>query len=182
MLDDLQRPLVAGDQDVGNDLSPRSCTLKRGRSWLDQVGFEQQRLGLGRGRDDLYGGRCRDHPRDSGLMPGQLMHRTTNASAFLALPTQKHALRGVEHPIDAGRWCATHRVRDRGPADRAVLCQPPARLRRSPPAPPLHRRPRPQCCRRGRAPAAVRSREVVVAGVALAAAGAMQIRPLVMDF
>ncbi len=38
-----------------NDLSSRSTTLKRGSQPLDQVGFEQQGVGLGPGGDELHG-------------------------------------------------------------------------------------------------------------------------------
>ena len=53
MLQDLRRPVVAGYQDIGERLVVAQLHVEARPQLLDQIGFQQQRLGLGRGRDDL---------------------------------------------------------------------------------------------------------------------------------
>ena len=53
MLEDLRRPMIAGDQDVGKRLVVAQQNVEARPQPLDQVGLEQQRLGLGLGRDEF---------------------------------------------------------------------------------------------------------------------------------
>ena len=63
MLQDLRRPVVAGDQDIGKRLVVAQQHVEARPQLLDQIGFEQQRLGLGGGGDDLDRDRRGDHAR-----------------------------------------------------------------------------------------------------------------------
>ena len=120
MLEDLRRPVVAGDQDVGKRLVVAQLHVEARPQLLDQIGFEQQRLGLGRGRDDLdrHGGR--DHAQDARRQrrDGTGIGGEPLADVF-RLADVEHVVRGIEHAVDAGRGRRQpHRVFDRGMADR----------------------------------------------------------------
>ena len=120
MLEDLRRPMIAGDQDIGKRFVVAQLHVEARPQLLDQIGFEQQRLGLGRGRDDLdrHGGR--DHPQDA-----RRLHRVDPRigrqplADVLGLADIEHVVGRIEHAIDAGRGRGEpHRVFDRGMADR----------------------------------------------------------------
>ena len=120
MLEDLRRPVVAGDQNIGKRLVVAQLHVEARPQLLDQIGFEQQRFGFGRGRDDLdrHGGR--DHAQDAGRLRrvdarigGQPL-----ADVF-RLADIEHVVGRVQHAVDAGRGRGEpHRVFDRGVADR----------------------------------------------------------------
>ena len=104
MLEDLRRPVVAGDQNIGKRLVVAQLHVEARPQLLDQIGLEQQRLGLGRGRDDLdrHGGR--DHAQDArrlrrvdARIGGQPL------ADVLGLADIEHVVGRVEHAIDAGR-------------------------------------------------------------------------------
>ena len=120
MLEDLRRPVVAGDQDIGKRLVVAQLHVEARPQLLDQIGFEQQRLGFGRGRDDLHRHGGRDHAQDArrlrrvdARIGGQPL------ADVLGLADIEHVVGGVEHAIDAGRGRREpHRLFDRGVADR----------------------------------------------------------------
>ena len=120
MLEDLRRPVVAGDQDVGKRLVVAQLHVEARPQLLDQIGFEQQRLGLGRGRDDLDRDGRRDHAQDARRLRrvdprigGQPL------ADVLGLADIEHVAGRIEHAVDAGRGGRkAHRVLDRGMADR----------------------------------------------------------------
>ena len=120
MLEDLRRPVVAGDQDIGKRFVVAQLHVEARPQLLDQIGFEQQRLGLGRGRDDLDRHGCGDHAQDA------RRQRRVDAGVgrkpladVLRLADVEHVAGGVEHAVDAGRGRRQpHRVFDRGMADR----------------------------------------------------------------
>ena len=120
MLEDLRRPMVAGDQDIGKRFVVAQLHVEARPQLLDQIGFEQQRLGLGRGRDDLdRNGSC-NHAQDA------RRQRRVDAriggkplADVLRLADIEHVIAGVEHAVDAGRGRRQpHRIFDRGMADR----------------------------------------------------------------
>ncbi len=88
MLEDLRRPMVAGDQDIGKRLVVAQQHVEARPQLLDEVGFQQQRFGLGRGRDELDRHGRGDHAQDA------RRQRRVDARVgrrrlltFLALPT-----------------------------------------------------------------------------------------------
>ncbi len=120
MLEDLRRPVVAGDQDIGKRFVVAQLHVEARAQLLDQVGLEQQRLGFGRGRDDLdrHGGR--DHAQDARRLrrvdPGIGGQPLADV---LGLADIEHVVGRIEHAVDAGRGRREpHRVFDRGMADR----------------------------------------------------------------
>ena len=56
---------VARDEDVGERLVVAHQHVEARAEALDEVGFEQQRLGLGADRDELHRRGRRDHARDA---------------------------------------------------------------------------------------------------------------------
>jgi hypothetical protein len=65
MLEDLRRPMIAGNQDIGERFVVAQLNIEARTKLFDEIGFEQQRFGLGRGRDDLDIHRRGDHARDA---------------------------------------------------------------------------------------------------------------------
>ena len=120
MFEDLRRPVVAGDQDIGKRLVVAQLHVEARPQLLDQIGLEQQRLGLGRGRDDLDRDGGRDHAQDP------RRQRRVDAGIggepladVLRLADVKHVVAGVEHAVDTGRGRRqAHGIFDRGMADR----------------------------------------------------------------
>jgi hypothetical protein len=103
MLDELRRLVVGGEQDVGQGLVVPHQHVVAGLELLDQVGFEEKRLGLrGRG-DEFHGGGLADHPGDAvgmGLPPGIGADPRLQA---LGLAHVENVPPAVEHPVDPGR-------------------------------------------------------------------------------
>ncbi|MEY9407157.1 hypothetical protein ABH989_001623 [Bradyrhizobium ottawaense] len=113
MFQDLRRPMVTGDQDVGKRFVVAQLHVEARPQLLDEVGFQQQRLGLGVGRDDLHGDRGRDHAQDAGRL-WRILARIVGEALFdvLGLADIEHVGIRIEHAIDAGRG--------RGEPDRAL--------------------------------------------------------------
>ena len=57
--------VIPGDQDIGKRLVVAQHDVEAGFELLDQIGLEQQRLGLGIGGDELHVDGERDHRRDA---------------------------------------------------------------------------------------------------------------------
>jgi hypothetical protein len=120
MLEDLRRPVIAADQDIGERLVVAELDVEARAELLDQIGFEQQRLGFGRGRDDLdIHGRC-DHAQDArgqGRIDAGIGRQPL--ADILGLADVKHVASRIEHAVDAGRGRGqADRVLDRGMSDR----------------------------------------------------------------
>ena len=96
--------MVAGDQDVGKRFVVAQLHVEARPQLLDEVGFQQQRLGLGRGRDELHGHRGRDHAQDA-RRQRRTLTRVVGQALFdvLGLADIEHVGIGAEHAIDAGR-------------------------------------------------------------------------------
>ena len=71
VLEDLRRPVIAGDQDVGERLVVAQQHVEARAQPLDEVGFEQQRLGFGPGRDEFERGGGGDHALDPRVVAGR---------------------------------------------------------------------------------------------------------------
>ena len=120
MFQDLRRPVVAGDQDIGEGLVVAKLYVEARPQLLDQVGLEQQRFGLGRGRDDLDIGGRRNHAQDARRQGG--VDARVGREPFadvLGLADIEHVVGSVQHAVDAGRGRRElDRVFDRAVSDR----------------------------------------------------------------
>ncbi len=119
MLQYLRRPVIAGDQYIGERFVVAQLHVEARPQLLDQIGLEQQRLGLGGGRDDLH--RCggRDHAGDAHHLAGRPRIGGEPLADILGLADIEHVMGRVQHAVDAGRGGRmAHRMLDRGAADR----------------------------------------------------------------
>ncbi len=103
MLEDRRCPVVAGDHDIGKRLVVAQKHVEARPQALDQVGFEQQRLGLRPRRDEFHMGGFAHHLGEAvGMDPAlRIIADTLLEAARLA--DVKHVLRIVEHAVDARR-------------------------------------------------------------------------------
>ncbi len=94
--------MIAGEKNIGKRFVVAHQHIEARLHLLDVIGLEQQRLGLGRGRDeDHRGGQC-DHPRDAVRMAGRAhIARDALAHAFRLADIENLAV-GADHAIDAG--------------------------------------------------------------------------------
>ena len=133
MLEDLRRPVIRRDEDVGKRLVVAQQHVEARPQPLDQVGLEQQRLGLGRGRDEFDRRGRRDHARDARVVAGRPR-------------IGEDALLDVLRLADVEHVAAAHRSCDRRRAPRARAWRSAGsrrgrrRANRPPPALSAHRR------------------------------------------
>ena len=116
MLEDLRRPVIARYQDIGKRLVVAQLHVEARPQLLDQVGLEQQRLGFGRGGDDLDRDGGRDHAQDARRLRrvDPRIGRQPLADV-LGLADIEHVAGRIQHAIDAGRSRGEpYRVFDRG--------------------------------------------------------------------
>ena len=103
MFEDLRRPVVAGDHDVGKRFIVAQQHVKARPQPLDEVCFKQQRLSFSRRGDKLHRRRQRHHPLDAGVVPGRPRVRCEALLDAFGFADIEHLARGIEHAIDAGR-------------------------------------------------------------------------------
>ncbi len=102
MLEDRRGAVVAGDQDIGKRLVVAQQHVKARPQALDQIGFQQQRLGLGARRDELHVRRLAHHLGDAvGMHAAQRIVADALLQAA-GLADVEHVARLVEHAVDAG--------------------------------------------------------------------------------
>ena len=100
---DLRKGVILGDEDVGETFVVAQKHVVLGLELLDQVLFEQQRLGLGPGGEEHHRGGVPDHPVDPSRMPprpGIVRHPRLQVPR---LADVEHPRLRIEHPVDAGR-------------------------------------------------------------------------------
>ena len=102
VLDDLRGGTVLRDQDVGEGLVVPHQHVEAGLELLDQVGFEEQRLGFGRGGDEFHRRRLRDHPGDAVRMRLTPRVGAHPGLQVLGLADVEDVAAVIEHPVDAG--------------------------------------------------------------------------------
>ena len=103
MLEDLRRLVLARDQDVGEGLVVPEQHVVAGPEALDEVGFQQQRLGLRAHRHELHRGGGRDHAGDAvGVVAGTRVARHAGLQTARLADIDDGAA-GVDHAIDPGR-------------------------------------------------------------------------------
>ncbi len=103
MLHDHRRRLAGRDQDVGERLVVAHQHVEARTQPLDQVRFEQQRLGLGGGRDELDLRGRGDHAHDARGVPGHARIRDDALADALRLADVEHLAFRIDHAVDAGR-------------------------------------------------------------------------------
>ena len=103
VLEDLRRPMVRGDDDVGKRLVVAQQHVEARAQPLDQIGFEQQRLGLGRGGDEFHRRGRGNHPFDARVVTGRPRVGRDPLLDILCLADVEHLAGRIEHAIDAGR-------------------------------------------------------------------------------
>ena len=103
VLEDLRRPVVGGDQDVGERLVVAQQHVEARAQPLDQIGFEQQRLGLGLGGDEFERGGGRDHALDARVVAGRPRIGGDALPDVLGLADIEHVAVRIDHAVDAGR-------------------------------------------------------------------------------
>jgi len=103
VLEDLRRPVVGGDQNVGKRLVVAQQHVEARTQSLDQVGFKQQRLGLGGGRDEFQ--RCgrRHHALDARVVAGGPTVGQNPFADVLGFADVEHVPIAIDHAVDAGR-------------------------------------------------------------------------------
>ena len=117
MLEDLRRPVVGRDQDERKRLVVAQQHVEARPKPLDQVGFEQERFGLGLGGDEFHRHRARDHAHDTAVVPGRPRIGGDPFLDVFRLADIEHVALRVDHAIDAGRWRRVlDGARDRGAA------------------------------------------------------------------
>ena len=135
MLQDLRRLVIAPDENEGERLVVAHQHVEARPEALDQIGFEQQRLGLGADRDELHRRRRQDHARDAIRMAANTSIVRDAGLQIARLADVDHRAVGIDHAIHArcrgevsqiaGNHVrtGTHRCRDRcaGRGNRCVL-------------------------------------------------------------
>ena len=103
MLEDAGRRMVAGQHDVGERLVVPHQNVEARAQPLDKIGFEQQRLDLGAGDDELHRRRLAHHPADAvgvEAAVGVVGHALLQAAR---LADVEHVAGGIHHAVDARR-------------------------------------------------------------------------------
>jgi hypothetical protein len=103
VLHDLRRRMILGDEDVGERLVIPHQDVEARAQPLDQIGLEQQSLGLGRGGDEFEPGSRRDHALDAGVVASRPRIGDDALADVLRLADVEHLAGAIEHAIDAGR-------------------------------------------------------------------------------
>ena len=102
VLDESRRRMGGADQDIGKALVVAQHHVVARLQLLDEIGLEQQRLGLRLGGDEHHRAGLGDHPRDAGRLA---LGRHIGGDALLdraRLADIEHLALGADHPVDAG--------------------------------------------------------------------------------
>jgi len=94
--------MVGAQQDKGKALVIAQQHVERRTEPLDQLRFQQQRLGLGIGGDDLHAAGLADHPLQPPGQPGDvgvIRHPRLQAAGLADI---EHLAARIEHAVDAG--------------------------------------------------------------------------------
>ena len=129
MLDQPRRRMIGADQDIGEALVVAQRDVVAGLQLLDEIGLEQQRLGVRLGGDEHHRVGLRDHARDAARLA---LGRHIGGDALLdraRLADIEHLALGPDHAIDAGpeRRMAPEGADRLGAARERAQAQPAAR-------------------------------------------------------
>ena len=114
MLLDAWEGMILAQQDERKALIVAQQHIVGRPETLDQLRLEQQRLGLGIGRDDRHRSRLRDHALQPSRQPRHLRVVGDTVAQRARLADVQHFSARILHPVDAG----THRQRGEHVADR----------------------------------------------------------------
>ena len=103
VLEDLRCGMPARDQDVGEGLVVPEQNIVARTKALDQVGLEQQGLGLGAHRHELHGGGGGDHAGDAVGVVGGARVVGYPGLKVARLADVDDGARRIDHAVDAGR-------------------------------------------------------------------------------
>ena len=102
MLDQPRRGMAGADEDIGEALVVAQRHVVAGLQLLDEIGLEQQRLGVRFGGDEHHRAGLRDHARDAARLA---LGRHIGGDALLdraRLADIEHLALGPDHAVDAG--------------------------------------------------------------------------------
>jgi hypothetical protein len=114
MLLDARKGMILAQQDEGEAFVVAQQHVVGRAEALDQLRFEQQRLGLGVGGDDGHRAGLRDHPLQPLRQPRDLRVVGDPVLQRPRLADVEHVAARILHPVDAG----AHRKRLQHIADR----------------------------------------------------------------
>ena len=95
--------VIGGNQDVGKRFVVAQQHIEARPQPLDQVGFEQQRFGLGPGGDEFDIRGRGDHAHDARVVAGRPRIGDDALFDVLGLADIEHVALRIDHAIDAGR-------------------------------------------------------------------------------
>ena len=101
MLDEPGRRMSGANEDIGEALVVAQRHVVARLQLLDEIGLEQQRLGVQFGGDEHHRARLRDHARDAGRLA---LRRDVGGDALLdraRLADIEHLALGADHAVDA---------------------------------------------------------------------------------
>ena len=101
MFDDLRRPVIGRDQDIGEGLIVAQQHIEAWPQPLDQVGFKQQRLGLGAGNDEFERAGRPDHAFDAGVEAGRTRIGANAVTDVFRLADIEHVAARIDHAVHA---------------------------------------------------------------------------------
>ena len=102
VLEHPRKSVVAGDQNHRKRLVVAQEDIVAGRVSLDQIGFQQERFGLGVGGEELHRSRACHHAANSIGKPGQSGVAHHPFFQVLRLAHVEDVAAGVDHAIDTG--------------------------------------------------------------------------------
>ena len=103
MFQDLRGGMFLANDNIGKRLVIAHQHVEARAQALDQVCLEQQRLGLGAGRDEFHRRGQRDHAADALVVPGRPRIGRDALFDVVGLADIEHVAGCIEHSIDAGR-------------------------------------------------------------------------------
>ena len=103
MLEDAGRGVVGGEQDVGERLVVPHQHVEARPQALDQIGFQQQRFGLGAGDHEFHRRGLAHHPADAVGVEASLRVVGDALLQAARLADIEHVAGRVHHAVDAGR-------------------------------------------------------------------------------
>ena len=119
MLQDLRRPVIRRDQDVWKGFVITEQHIKSWPQALDQIGFEQQRFGLGLCGHELQGRRRRDHAGDAAVVTSWPRVGCHPFLDVLGLANVEHVALRTDHAVYAWRgWSHFGEAQDCSAASR----------------------------------------------------------------
>ena len=93
--------MIGRDHDIGKRLIVAQQHIEARPQPLDQVGFKQQRLGLGAGNDEFERAGRRDHALDAGVEAGRTPIGTNAVADVFCFADIEDVATPIDHAVDA---------------------------------------------------------------------------------